>query len=126
MFSKFLDRLDFFVESIKKTLHDLEEEWEYDFWKLKVQKAQENRSVAYCRMCDGPITSGDPVAKQLIDGKDEFVHAGYHYTLANMDEIVCAPLSMKYGVWNGTSVDVIGESTILKRLKIEKSAPRNY
>jgi len=65
-------------------------------------------------MCERLIFPGDSVAVQIIGGENKLVHAGLHRADDEPAGIICAPISMKVGTWNGKGIDVIEKSVKTK------------
>ena len=98
----------------------LPQERHYYLWKKAALEAKEKGLTATCVICGELICPGEFVAISTTGGKQEMVHAGFHYAMDNSDPVMCETGSLGVGYWNGKEVEGIEESAAAKTFRTGK------
>ncbi|HEY4528462.1 MAG TPA: hypothetical protein VJJ48_01380 [Candidatus Paceibacterota bacterium] len=89
----------------------------YWLWKRRATKAVEEGLIAKCCACDDPIVSGDFIGIGIDkDKKEVLIHAGYHFSLKEMDAF-CESAAIGCAYWDDKQVVGLGESLAAKAIR---------
>ena len=91
-------------------------------WKKKAVEAMENCTTVQCAICFDHIFPGDFVG---VCASEEFVHAGYHFTLTEQNAF-CETGGIGVGHWNGEFVEGVLEAVVEKAFRTGETQIGTY